>query len=93
MTARPTRETLESLRVTLQKLEQTADPASNGQDVLELKQILLNRIAELETLNALERQPDAEAASAPSDLPPLPVVTEEDAIAETAGSSSLEKLD
>ena len=53
MNPRPTRETLDSLRITLQKLEQTAHPASNGQDIAELKQILLNRMAELEALDVL----------------------------------------
>jgi hypothetical protein len=38
--------TLESLRVTLQKLEQTAAIAPD--DIAELKRILLQRIAELE---------------------------------------------
>jgi hypothetical protein len=43
-----TQATLESLRVTLQKLEETAHvtPA----DIVELKRILLHRIAELELL-------------------------------------------
>ena len=53
MSARSSKETLESLRVTLQKLEQTTDSPSNGQDIVELKQILLNRIAELEALSAM----------------------------------------
>jgi hypothetical protein len=92
MTPRPTRETLDSLRITLQKLEQTADASSNGQDVAELKQILLNRIAELETLNVLEPD-EAGAASAPSDLPPLASVTEEDSVEESTATHSLEKLD
>ena len=62
MTARPARETLDSLGVTLQKLEQAIDPASGGQDVAELKRILLNRIAELEALEALQ---PVEVAPAP----------------------------
>ena len=88
------RETLDSLRVTLHKLEQTNDSAADGQDVAELKQILLNRIAELETLNALSPQ-EADPAPAPtaSDLPPLAAVTEEDAINETLETVPLQKLD
>ena len=92
MTPRPTRETLDSLRITLQKLEGTAHAASSGQDIAELKQILLNRIAELEALNVLEPQEVAQVTS-PSDLPPLAAVTEEEAIAESARNPSLEKLD
>ena len=92
MTPRPTRETLDSLRVTLQKLEQNADPASNGQDVAELKQILLNRIAELETLNALQPA-ESEPVSAPSDLPPIAVATEEEPARDAAEQISLGKLD
>ena len=94
MNSRPSRETLESLRVTLHKLEQTTDPASDGQDVAELKQILLNRIAELETLNALQPA-DAEPAiaSAPSDLPQLAAVTEEESVSATMETISLDKLD
>jgi hypothetical protein len=94
MTSRPTRETLDSLRVTLHRLEQTNDLASDGQDVVELKQILLNRIAELETLNALSpRESEPAPLSAPSDLPPLAAVTEEEAIKDTMETVPLEKLD
>jgi hypothetical protein len=88
------RETLDSLRVTLHKLEQTTDLASDGQDAAELKQILLNRIAELETLNALNPQdPEPAPPSAPSDLPPLSVVTEEGANKDVMETVPLEKLD
>ncbi len=94
MTPRPPRETLESLRVTLHKLEQTTDSASDGQDVAELKQILLNRIAELETLNALSpADPEPAAASASSDLPQLAAVTEEQSIQDGMATIPLEKLD
>jgi hypothetical protein len=92
MTPRSTRETLDSLRVTLQKLEQTADSVSDGQDVAELKQILLNRIAELETLKALQ-PPDAQPVPAPSDLPPLAAETEENSVQEAGQMPSLERLD
>ncbi len=92
MTTRPARETLDSLRITLQKLEQTTDPASDGQDVTELKQILLNRIAELEALQAL--QPEEVAATpAPSELPPIAVTTEEGSPDEATDTAALEKLD
>ncbi len=90
MTTRPTQETLESLRLTLQKLEQTTDLASDGRDVIELKQILLNRIAELEALNALQPA-KAEPVPEGADLPPFAVVTE--AEPEPADTLPLEKLD
>ena len=92
MTPRNTRETLDSLRVTLQKLEQTADSVSDGRDVAELKQILLNRIAELETLNALQPAP-TEPVQAPSDLPHLATETEEKSVQEAGQAQVLEKLD
>lgn len=92
MTARPAQETLDSLRITLQKLEQETDPASTGQDAVELKQIMLNRIAELEALQAL--LPDEVASvPAPSDLPSIAVTTEEVAPKEAADTPRLEKLD
>jgi hypothetical protein len=91
MASRTSLETLESLRVTLHKLEQTTDPSSDVQAVAELKQILLNRMAELETLNALAPQ-QPEAAPAPADLPPLPAITEEET-REMVSAVPLEKLD
>jgi hypothetical protein len=93
MSARSAQETLDSLRVTLQKLEQTTDPASNGQDVAELKQILLNRIAELETLQALQQPEEVAPAPAATDLPPIAVTTEEEPAKEAADLPRLEKLD
>lgn len=92
MTVRPTQETLESLRLTLQKLEQTTDPASDGHDVIELKQILLNRIAELEALSAL-LPPNDEPKQEAGDLPPLAAVTETEQVKEPADAHPLEKLD
>jgi hypothetical protein len=93
MALRSTKETLESLRVTLQKLEQTTDSPSNGQDIAELKQILLNRIAELEALSAIEPAAVESAPSAPSDLPSLPVATDENGLKKTVDEIPLERLD
>ena len=94
MTARSAQETLESLRVTLQRLEQASDLAADRQDIAELKQILLNRIAELETLNCLHPQPAAAEKARPlSDLPALAVATAEDPVKEAAEAASVEKLD
>jgi len=92
MASRSSQETLESLRVTLHKLEQTTDPASDEQAVAELKQILLNRMAELETLNALAPA-QAEPVPAASDLPPLVAVTEEETAQEAVSAVPLDKLD
>ena len=93
MVPRSSKETLESLRLTLQKLEQSTDSPSNGQDVAELKQILLNRIAELEALSAMEPAQVESVPAAPSNLPPLAVTTEEDGMKKTADSLPLEHLD
>lgn len=93
MTARSARETLESLRITLQKLEQTNDPASNRQDVAELKQILLNRIGELETLQALHPEEiEVAPALATSDLPSI-AAAEAETAKETVDAVGLEKFD
>ena len=92
MAPRSSKETLESLRVTLQKLEQTTDSPSNGQDIAELKQILLNRIAELEALSAMGPAEAESAPSSPSDLPPLVKGTEETE-KRTADATPLEQLD
>jgi hypothetical protein len=51
---RPAHETLESLRLTLLKVEQSADPEQDAEALAELKRILLQRIAELEAIQALE---------------------------------------
>jgi hypothetical protein len=93
MNLRPARETLDSLRVTLQKLEQTTDPASGAQDVAELKQILLNRIAELEALQAMQPPENDAAAPSPSDLPPIAVAVEEEPAQQTGETAGLKKLD
>ena len=45
--------TIEALRLTLFKLEQAGDPAPDSAHFAQLKDILLNRIAELEAVDAL----------------------------------------
>jgi hypothetical protein len=73
MGTRPTSITLDTLRLTIQQIEQqTSDESVDLHSVEELKRILLNRIAELEVIEALA-QPENEPAQAPlvSDLPPL----------------------
>ena len=97
MSLRPTPQTLESLRLTLQNLEQTADPTSDPQELAELKGILLKRIADLEVLDALSSQSAVSAASdeqsnaAPADLPPLEIVAAEEPAAETLDTTQLDK--
>ena len=51
---RPAQETLDSLRLTLLKVEQSAEPDKDTEAMAELKRILLHRIAELEAIEALE---------------------------------------
>jgi hypothetical protein len=84
MKGRPAHETLESLRLTLLKVEQSAEPEQDREALAELKRILLQRIAELEAVQALEIQAleSAPAQTAdkpnPSDLVPPASVTVDD---------------
>lgn len=48
MTLRSLRDTAESLRIILRKVEHSADPGQDAADVIDLKRILRKRIAELE---------------------------------------------
>ena len=66
MKERPAQETLESLRLTLLKVEQGAEPGQDAEAFAELKRILLQRIAELEAIQALE----AAAAQSPGESKP-----------------------
>ena len=97
MSLRPTPQTLESLRLTLQNLEQTADPTSDPQELAELKGILLKRIADLEVLDALSSHSAVSPASdeqsnpGPADLPPLEIVAAEEPAAETVDTTQLDK--
>jgi hypothetical protein len=80
---RPAHETLESLRLTLLKVEQGAEPDHDAEALAELKRILLQRIAELEAIQALESagaQPVAETAGEPNpaDLVPPASMTVDD---------------
>ena len=93
MIPRSARETVDSLRITLQKLEQSSDTVSEGQDAAELKQILLNRIAELEALQALEPHAAATQVQSPAELPPQAVTAEENHSIEASEAARLEKLD
>ena len=57
MTLRSIPDTIESLRVILQEVEQTMDAAYDSADLLELERILLDRIAELELEQARAAEP------------------------------------
>jgi hypothetical protein len=50
MVIRPSKDVLESLRVTLQKLEHGLDPTHDASAMAELKRMVLLRIAELEAV-------------------------------------------
>jgi hypothetical protein len=66
MSRRPSRETIESLRLTLETIEQSNDTASDAEGAGELKRILLARIADLEMLDALHVQ-SATAGNTPDE--------------------------
>jgi hypothetical protein len=69
MPRRPTQKTLESLHVTLQKLEQTENSAQDEESISELKRVLLNRIVDLELSKTLETgEPETENKPEPADL-------------------------
>jgi hypothetical protein len=75
---RPAEETLESLRLTLLKVEQSAEPEQDAEALAELKRILLQRIAELEAIQALESAESADKPN-PADLVAPASVTVDDA--------------
>ena len=86
MSHRPTFELKQSLRVTLQKLEENFASLEDQPVMAELKRILLLRIADIEAVEALQKAQASEAA-------PEPAVTLEPAhandlkIAESASDS------
>jgi hypothetical protein len=93
---RPTRETLESLRATFQKLEQeeTDDSAQTAEPVGELKRALLNCIADLELSQILDASVGAAYdARNPADLPPLASTIEEENLDAFTENTKLDKLD
>jgi hypothetical protein len=94
MTRRPTPKSLESLRVTLQKLEQTEDPDSGEHSISELKRVVLNRIADLELSKKLETADDeADNAPEPAALTSLPSITEEGAPEKELDLAPLDRFD
>jgi hypothetical protein len=94
MSRRPTPKSLESLHVTLQKLEQTSDPNKEDASISELKQVVLNRIIDLELSNTLATEDDELAtAPAPADLIPPSSIIEERTPEKGIDKTPLEKLD
>lgn len=94
MTRRPTPKSLESLRVTLQKLEQSETPDSGEHSISELKRVVLNRIADLELSKKLETvENDADNDPESGDLTSLPLIAEEGDHAKDLDLAPLEKLD
>ena len=67
MSPRPVLDTIEILRRTLMEVERDLDPVADASALAGLKRIVMNRIAELEFLQAQQ------ARSAASSIPPLPV--------------------
>lgn len=93
MTLRSAQETLESLRVTLQKLEHTADPDQDRDSMAIFKGILLNRIADLEMAATLEPvETEIAEPPAPSDLVPPASMPDGDFQKEATGTTQLEAL-
>lgn len=91
---RPTPKSLESLRLTLQKLEQTGDIREDNASISELKRIVLNRIADLELAKKLETAgEEIDNAPAPVGLIPLPSIAEEGSSEEVADEIQLSELD
>jgi len=95
MSINPPRETLESLRITVARLEQSSDLSTDPQEAAELKRILLARIADLEVLAALEAQSPVSTSTADevpvnsvAALPPLEIVVAEEPAKEAAETTT-----
>jgi hypothetical protein len=94
MTRRPTPQSLETLRVTLQKLEQTETPDSGEHSISELKRVVLNRIADLELSKKLETtEHEADSDPESGDLTSLPSIAEKAATEKDLDLAPLERFD
>jgi hypothetical protein len=94
MPRRPTARSLESLHVTLQKLEQTSDAGQEDSSISELKQVVLSRIIDLElskTFGATDDEVENELNVA--DLTPLPPLADSRPAEMGADEKPLEKFD
>ena len=94
MPRRPTAKSLESLHATLQKLEQASDPDAEDASMSELKQVVLNRIIDIELSKTLVVEgEESESDPGAEDIASLPLIREE-RVAESVGDQlPLEKLD
>lgn len=92
MSLRPDESVLNSLRVTLQKLEQDPSVAENSESLASFKSIILNRIADLEMATTLAPA-EAETAPSPSDLVSPASIAQDAPQQETTALNPLEKLD
>jgi len=94
MPRRPMAKSIESLHATLQKLEQTSELEASDTSISELKQVVLNRIIDLELSKTLVTEDgEIESGSGAADLALLPSISEE-AVAEKGSQPVLiEKLD
>lgn len=93
MPLRPDEAILDSLRVTLQKLEQDPSAAENAESLSSFKNIILNRIADLEMAAKLGPvDAGITPPPAPSDLV-LPASIAQDGPQLETASTQLEKLD
>jgi hypothetical protein len=93
MDPRPTNETIQNLRLTLQTLEQQFESVDDEPAMAELKRILLIRIADLEAAEALEPA-DREVTDtpAPADLT-LAAMTEAAPRKDAVETAQLDKPD
>ena len=91
---RPTPKSLESLSLTLQKLEQSSDPEKDDDSIVELKRVLLNRIADLELSRKLVTENDeSDQACELAEVVPSPLVAEDTTHEAPREKTPLEKLD
>jgi len=94
MPRRPTAKSLESLHATLQKLEQASDPYAEDASISDLKQVVLNRIIDLELSKTLVIEgEESESELGVADIALLPSIRDE-RVSEIIGDQlPLEKLD
>jgi len=69
---RAPKDTIESLRLTLQRFEQSSEPEQDQEARAEIKRILLVKIANLEALEALKAGAAQASAENPRPSPPSP---------------------
>ncbi len=94
MPQRPTPKSLESLQVTLQKLEQTSDRGRDESSIADLKRVLVNRIADLELSKTFELAEDEIGeVRDPAELILPPSITEEEPLEMDGDTIQLDKLD